>query len=50
MPAQPALPDEYTQRYHALSLAASLQLPYKTTADVLKAAKEFHAYLTGEKK
>lgn len=42
--------DAYNQRYHALSLAVSLQLPYKTAQDVLKTAETLRQYLTGEKK
>ena len=49
-PSKPASVDEYSQRYHALSLAASLALPYKKPEEVIAAAKKFEAYLTGEKK
>jgi len=42
--------DEYSQRYHALSIAASLNLDYRKPEDVIAAAKKLEAYLTGEKK
>ena len=42
--------DAFSERYHALSLAASLPLPYKKPEEVIAAAKKLEAYLTGEKK
>jgi hypothetical protein len=44
------IPDAYSQRYHALSIAASLNLDYKKPEDVIAAAKKLEAYLSGEKK
>jgi hypothetical protein len=47
---RPLTLDEYSQRYHALSIAASLNLDYKKPEDVIAAAKKLETYLTGEKK
>ena len=44
------VPDAYSQRYHALSIAASLNLDYRKPEDVIAAAKKLEAYLNGEKK
>lgn len=42
--------DAFSERYHALSLAASLPLAYKKPEEVIAAARKLEAYLTGEKK
>jgi hypothetical protein len=42
--------DPFSQRFHALSLAAQLPVLYKKPEDVIAAAKKLEAYLTGEKK
>ena len=44
------IPDAYSQRYHALSIAASLNLDYRRPEDVIAAAKKLESYLSGEKK
>jgi hypothetical protein len=46
---RPIIPDAYSQRYHALSIAASLNLDYKKPEDVIAAAKKLEAYLNGER-
>jgi hypothetical protein len=42
------IPDAYSQRYHALSIAASLNLDYRKPEDVIAAAKKLEAYLNGD--
>lgn len=49
-PPPPSPVDPYSQRFHALSLAATANLEYKTPEEIIKAAEAFHQYLTGEKK
>jgi hypothetical protein len=44
------IPDAYSQRYHALSIAASLNLDYRKPEDVIAAAKKLEQYLNGDKK
>ncbi len=50
IPINPQPLDPFSQRFHALSLAASLPVPYKKPEEVIAAAKKLEAYLTGEKK
>jgi len=45
---RPLTIDEYSQRYHALSIAASLNLDYRRPEDVIAAAKKLEAYLNGD--
>lgn len=42
--------DDYSRRYHALSLAVTAPLDYKKPEDVIAVAKKFEAYLAGDKK
>ena len=44
------IPDAYSQRYHALSIAASLNLDYRRPEDVIAAAQKLEAYLNGEER
>ena len=45
---RPLTIDEYSQRYHALSIAATLNLDYRRPEDVIAAAKKLEAYLNGD--
>lgn len=45
-----SLPEPYHQRYHALTIAASLNLDYKTIENVIAAAVKLEQYLGGAKK
>ena len=47
---RPITMDPYSQRYHALSIAATLNLDYRKPEDVIAAAKKLEAYLSGDKK
>ena len=44
------IPDAYSQRYHALSIATTLNLDYRRPEDVIAAAKKLEAYLNGEER
>ena len=44
------IPDAYSQRYHALSIAASLNLDYRRPEDVIATAKKLEAYLNGDER
>jgi hypothetical protein len=44
------IPDAYSQRYHALSIAAALNLDYRRPEDVILAAKKLEQYLNGDER
>ena len=45
---RPIIPDAYSQRYHALSISATLNLDYRRPEDVIAAAKKLEQYLNGD--